>query len=127
MCVEMLNDVINFNKCIYIECSENFKAIWHGFRNWWDCWMPRSLADLLRPGKRKRPSVLQSWASLWFLKDISQASHFFFPVDEDSANIWPVPLHASLLKHTPVSVQCLMVWNHNLDLQHFQQKSLKNH
>lgn len=27
MCVEMLNDAINFNKCIYIECSEIFKAI----------------------------------------------------------------------------------------------------
>lgn len=27
MCIEMLNDVINFNKCVYIECSEIFKAI----------------------------------------------------------------------------------------------------
>lgn len=71
--------------------------------------MPRSLADLLQLGKCKQPSVLRNWASLWFLKDISQASHFFFPVDEDSGNIWPVVLHASLLKHTLVSVQCLMV------------------
>ena len=51
MCIEMLNDVINFNKCVYIECSEIFKAIWHGFQNWWDYWMPRSLADLLQLGK----------------------------------------------------------------------------
>lgn len=32
MCVEMLNDVINFNKCIYIECSENLKQFDMAFR-----------------------------------------------------------------------------------------------
>lgn len=32
MCVEMVNDVINFNKCVYIECTEILKAIWHGFQ-----------------------------------------------------------------------------------------------
>lgn len=27
MCIETLNDVINFNKCIYIGCSEIFEGI----------------------------------------------------------------------------------------------------